>query len=60
MMVSDTILLLGRPGGKEGAGARIVATYDLVERDLCWRENVNHEPAFVALEQEIRGRFATL
>ena len=60
MMVSDTILLLGRPAAKEGAGANIVATYDLVERNLCWRENVNHEPAFVALEQEIRARFATL
>ncbi len=60
MMVSDTILLLGRPDGKKGAGANIVANYDLVERNLCWRENVNHEPAFVALEQEIRARFATL
>jgi polar amino acid transport system ATP-binding protein/sulfate transport system ATP-binding protein len=62
MMVSDTILLLGRAGGKEGGGggANIVGTYDLVERNLCWRENVNREPAFVALEQEIRERFATL
>jgi len=60
MMVSDTILLLGRPGGKEGAGANIVAQYDLVARNLCWRENVNHDPTFVALEQEIRARFATL
>jgi NitT/TauT family transport system ATP-binding protein len=58
MMASDTILLLGRDQGKPGA--RIMATYDLVARGLAWREHVNREPEFVALEQEIRARFSTL
>ena len=58
MMVSDTILLLGRT--KDRPGANIVQTYDLVERGLAWRVDVNEDPAFVALEQEIRARFRTL
>ncbi|MEO6952779.1 MAG: ATP-binding cassette domain-containing protein [Polyangia bacterium] len=58
MMVSDTILLLGRT--KDRPGANIVGTYDLVERGLAWRESVNEDPAFIALEQEIRARFRTL
>ena len=54
----DTILLLGREPGKQGA--RVVETYDLVARNLAWREHVEREPEFVALEQELRGRFKTL
>jgi polar amino acid transport system ATP-binding protein/sulfate transport system ATP-binding protein len=54
----DTLLLLGRQEGKQGA--RVVETYDLVARNLAWREHVEREPQFVALEQEIRGRFRTL
>jgi polar amino acid transport system ATP-binding protein/sulfate transport system ATP-binding protein len=60
MVVSDTILLLGRPDGDRHAGARVVATYDLVARNLCWREHVEREPGFLELEQEIRARFRTL
>jgi NitT/TauT family transport system ATP-binding protein len=54
----DTILLLGRQQGK--AGARVVDTYDLVARNLAWREHVDREPEFVALEQELRARFKAL
>jgi NitT/TauT family transport system ATP-binding protein len=54
----DTILLLGREQGK--TGARVLESYDLVARNLAWREHVEREPAFVALEQEIRTRFKTL
>jgi polar amino acid transport system ATP-binding protein/sulfate transport system ATP-binding protein len=54
----DTLLLLGRQEGKQGA--RVVETYDLVARNLAWREHVEREPQFVALEQEIRSRFRTL
>jgi NitT/TauT family transport system ATP-binding protein len=60
LVASDTILLLGHTDGKAGAGACIVDTYDLVERNLAWREHVEREPAFVTLEQEIRARFRTL
>jgi polar amino acid transport system ATP-binding protein/sulfate transport system ATP-binding protein len=58
MMVSDTLLLLGR--SKDRPGASIVTSYDLVARGLAWREHVNEDPAFVVLEHEIRARFATL
>ena len=51
-------LLLGREQGKPGA--RVLESYDLVARNLAWREHVEREPAFVALEQEIRARFKTL
>ena len=54
----DTILVLGRQQGKPGA--RVVDTYDLVARNLAWREHVEREPEFVALEQELRARFKTL
>jgi NitT/TauT family transport system ATP-binding protein len=54
----DTILLLGREPGKPGA--RVLDSYDLVARNLAWRPHVDREPAFVALEQEIRARFRTL
>jgi len=54
----DTILLLGRQEGKPGA--QVTDRYDLVARNLAWREHVEREPAFVALEQEIRARFRTL
>jgi polar amino acid transport system ATP-binding protein/sulfate transport system ATP-binding protein len=60
MVACDTILLLGRPEAKKGAGARIVGSYDLVERNLAWREHVEREPEFIALEQEIRARFREL
>jgi polar amino acid transport system ATP-binding protein/sulfate transport system ATP-binding protein len=60
MVACDTILLLGRPDGKRGVGARIVSTYDLVALGLAWREHVEREAQFITLEQEIRGRFRTL
>jgi polar amino acid transport system ATP-binding protein/sulfate transport system ATP-binding protein len=63
MMVSDTVFMLGRdrdPGGKVISGARIQATYDLVERGLAWRKDVEELPAFIALEKEIKARFKQL
>jgi polar amino acid transport system ATP-binding protein/sulfate transport system ATP-binding protein len=60
MVACDTILLLGRPDGKKGLGARIVGSYDLVALNLAWREHVEREAQFITLEQEIRGRFRTL
>jgi polar amino acid transport system ATP-binding protein/sulfate transport system ATP-binding protein len=63
MVVSDTLFMLGRsraPDGKLIPGARIQATYDLVERGLAWRSDVADDPAFVALEREIRGCFKQL
>jgi polar amino acid transport system ATP-binding protein/sulfate transport system ATP-binding protein len=63
LIISDTVFMLGRdraPDGKIVAGARIQAVYDLVEKDLAWRANVEDDPRFVALEHEVRARFKTL
>jgi len=61
--VSDTLWLLGRDRGADGrplAGARIQATYDLVERGLAWRRGISSTPEFLQLQSEIRERFRSL
>jgi polar amino acid transport system ATP-binding protein/sulfate transport system ATP-binding protein len=64
MSVSDTLFMLGRDlaadGKKKIPGAKIVAEYDLVERDLAWQPGLLQDPRFVALEKEIREKFRTL
>ena len=60
LLASDLVLMLGRTGGPKGNGAQIMHTYDLVERGLAWREDVEQDPRFVALEQEIKGLFKHL
>jgi ABC-type nitrate/sulfonate/bicarbonate transport system ATPase subunit len=63
MSVSDTLYMLGRKltdDGKKIPGAKIVAEYDLVERDLAWQPGLLQDPRFVALEKEIREKFRTL
>ena len=61
--VCDTILLLGRnsdSAGKLIPGAKVQATYDLIERGLAWRPNVSALSEFNSTLQEIRQRFALL
>ena len=61
--ICDTILLLGRnsdSSGKLMPGARVQASYDLIERGLAWRPNVSAMPEFTATLQEIRQRFTLL
>lgn len=61
--VSDTIWLLGRDRDKEGKiipGARIQATYNLIDRGLAWREGVSSMPEFLDLMREIREIFPRL
>lgn len=62
MAVSDTLHMLGREtkDGKLVPGARIVWSYDMVERGLAWRADVESLPEFAALETEINERFASL
>ena len=62
MAVSDTLHMLGREK-KDGAlvpGARIVWSYDMVERGLAWRADIESLPEFALLENEITERFANL
>ena len=62
MAASDTVFMLGR--GREDdkivPGARVQATYDLVELDLAWRQDVQLLPGFVSLEREIKAKFRLL
>lgn len=61
--VADTVWLLGRDRDAEGKiipGAKVQATYNLVERGLAWREGISTTPEFGAVVREIRGIFPTL
>lgn len=63
LAVADTVWLMGRDRTPEGAlvpGARIVDTYDLIERGLCWHPEVHRTEVFSDLVQEIQERFETL
>src|SRR5262249_38875615 len=63
LQVADTVWLLGRDRGKSGEiipGARIQASYSLVERGLAWRQGITRDPEFLSLQEEIREAFARL
>ncbi len=53
LALSDTALVLGREAGKEGA--TIIRNIDMVEKDMCWRENIQHEKSFQELIAEIES-----
>jgi NitT/TauT family transport system ATP-binding protein len=62
MAVSDTLHMLGREK-KEGvpvAGARVLWSYDMVERGLAWKKDVQEMREFAELEREIKARFIGL
>lgn len=61
--ICDTVYLLGRdsdPQGKPIPGARIMATFDLMERGLAWQKDLSSKPEFLDLVREIRERFPLL
>ncbi len=61
--VADHLWLLGRDRDANGVpvpGARVQATFDLVERGLAWRPDLINAPEFHALVAEVRERFKTL
>ena len=61
--VADTILLLGRNSDSQGRfvpGARIQASYNLIERGLAWRKDISTTPEFLDCLKEIRDRFTLL
>ncbi|HEY4641687.1 MAG TPA: ATP-binding cassette domain-containing protein [Thermoanaerobaculia bacterium] len=63
LQVADTAILLGRdrgPDGKPIPGARVQATYDLIERGLMWHPNVDQVPEFLQLAREVRAKFKEL
>lgn len=63
LQVADTIWLLGRdrdPEGRPIPGARVQASFNLVERGLAWREGVSTTPEYLQLLAEIRAIFPRL
>ena len=61
--VADTIWLMGRDHDEQGRhipGARIQASYNLLERGLAWRKGIASTPEFLDLLGEIRERFLAL
>lgn len=61
--VSDHLWLMGLEYGADGnriPGARIVETYDLIERDLAWTPGIQKTDAFLHLVSEINERFKNL
>jgi len=63
LRVADTAILLGRdrnPDGTPVPGARVQATYDLIERGLMWHPKVDQLPEFVDLVREVKGKFKEL
>ena len=63
LSVADHVWLLGRDRDAKGepiAGARIQATFDLVERGLAWRTDSLRSKEFQDLEHEIRETFKKL
>lgn len=61
--ISDHIWLLGHERDAQGnaiPGARVVETYDLLERGLCYTPGIITTPEFGATVREIKERFRTL
>ena len=61
--VADHLWLMGRDHDANGnpmPGARIVETYDLIERDLCWNPGIITQSRFVEFVREVKDRFRTL
>jgi polar amino acid transport system ATP-binding protein/sulfate transport system ATP-binding protein len=61
--VADMIWLLGRDRDKDGhaiPGAKVKATYNLIERGLTWTPGLTETKEFGEVVREIRGVFPSL
>ena len=63
LQIADTVWVLGRDrdeAGKPVPGARVQASFNLIERGLAWHENISSLPEFGELRQDIRDLFPRL
>ncbi len=62
LTIADHLWLVGRVRDDKGKslGAKILHTYDLIERGIAWEEKPQDTPAFAAAMREIRSQFDTL
>jgi ABC-type nitrate/sulfonate/bicarbonate transport system ATPase subunit len=61
--MADTLWIMGRDrdvDGKICSGARIMESYDLIEKGLCWHPDVQNAPQFAGVEREILSKFDRL
>ncbi len=61
--IADTLWLMGleyNPDGTPIPGARILETYDLLDRGFEWRPGISLEPAFTDFVREVKTRFKQL
>jgi len=63
LQIADTVWVLGRDrdaNEKPIPGARVQASFNLIERGLAWHDNISSLPEFGQLRQEIRDLFPKL
>lgn len=63
LQIADTVWVMGREQDEKGQpipGAKVRASFNLIERGLAWRENVAELPEFQKVRGEIRDLFPTL
>ena len=61
--ISDTLWVMGRDCNEKGEvipGAKIKYEYDLMQRGLAWRPNIETTPEFHSLCDELKGLFPSL
>lgn len=63
VMIADTIIVLGRDRDATGQpipGARVQREIDLIERNLAWHTDIEHQPEFNDTIAEIKALFTVL
>jgi ABC-type nitrate/sulfonate/bicarbonate transport system ATPase subunit len=62
LTIADHLWLLGRVRDEKGVsqGARILYTYDLIERGLAWQERCQDLPGYGEILKEVRSKFESL
>ena len=61
--ISDTIWMIGKDKNEDGSdipGAYIKYVYDLMERNLAWKPDIQKDPHFLSLIDELHTKFLTL
>ncbi len=61
--IADTLWVMGRDrdaNGKVIDGSHIKHTFNLIDRGVCWQDDVQSRPEFHELVDEVRGLFPTL
>lgn len=61
--IADTLWVMGRDRDSNGniiEGSHIKHTFNLIDRDVCWYDNVQSRPPFKQLVEEVRAIFPSL